>query len=751
VAVVFGVVCVATVLFFPAAPAALAGVARSVAGKSLAPAAAKDPTVQFTPGLLPAQIGVINPQSHGPLSRQPATPFTPFRQPAARQIPQVGPYMTVANAPAATASAQAVNLYVPEASREKAVADAEKLKKVELSHEEYEWLHVLADGWAAPLKGFMTHKEYLQVLHWEQLMTEQGPVSMAVPITKSCTAEEKKELEGQESIAFTWKGKPIAVMKSPEFYEHRKEERAGRTFGIVDKGHPYIEKIYSSGDFLIGGEVQVLEKFKYDDGMDQWRLSPEELKAKFKEMDADAVFVFQLRNPVHNGHALLMQDTARKLKEKGYKKPVLWLSPLGGWTKDDDVPLDTRMKQHHAIIKNGIFGDTEVVLGIFPSPMLYAGPREVQWHAKGRLNAGATHYIVGRDPAGMSHPTTGDDLYDMWDGKTMLEMNTGLQGIELLPFTFASYDKKAGKMAFFDPARKEDFQSISGTKMRGMAASGESPPKGFMDEQGWQVLVKYYQSLQKPSAATSASFETEEKGTFPSEEYRMSFKADGKTVSPWHGIDTWADKDKGIVNAIIEISKNTRPKMEVATKEEGNPIKQDMKKGKLRDYPLDIFWNYGMIPKTWENPKAEHPELKAFGDNDPVDVVEIGTASIPRGSVVQVKAVGTLAMIDEGELDWKVIGVSTADPKAASINSVEDLDKAFPGQIDEIREWFRNYKSDGKFEGGKWTGITEGQNSFGFDDKCLGVAETKKVIEETQGEYDLLMNGKVEADGLSLK
>jgi len=244
---------------------------------------------------------------------------------------------------------------------------------------------------------------------------------------------------------------------------------------------------------------------------------------------------------------------------------------------------------------------------------------------------------------------------------------------------------------------------------------------------------------------------TEEKGKFPSEEYRMFFKKDGKTISPWHGVEAWADKEKGIVNAVIEISKNTRPKMEVATKEESNPIKQDMKKGKLRDYPLDIFWNYGMIPKTWENPKHEHPELKAFGDNDPVDIVEIGSASIARGSIVQVKAIGTLAMIDEGELDWKVIGVSTADPKAKDVNSVADLEKAFPGQIDEIREWFRNYKSDGKFENGKWTGITEGQNSFGFDDKCLDVAETKKVIEETQGEYDALMAGKVDADGLSLK
>merc|ERR1711898_55585 len=158
------------------------------------------------------------------------------------------------------------------------------------------------------------------------------------------------------------------------------------------------------------------------------------------ELDADAVFVFQLRNPVHNGHALLMQDTAKRLKEAGYKKPVLWLSPLGGWTKDDDVPLDTRMEQHNAIIKNKVFGETETVLAIFPSPMIYGGPREVQWHAVSRMNGGASHYIVGRDPAGMKHPGTNEDIYHAWHGSKMLQSAPGLRGMELLPFTFASYD-----------------------------------------------------------------------------------------------------------------------------------------------------------------------------------------------------------------------------------------------------------------------------------------------------------------------
>jgi 3'-phosphoadenosine 5'-phosphosulfate synthase len=237
--------------------------------------------------------------------------------------------------------------------------------------------------------------------------------------------------------------------------------------------------------------------------MDQWRLTPAELRMKFTGMAADAVFVFQLRNPVHNGHALLMQDTGSKLKEQGFKKPVLWLSPLGGWTKDDDVPLDARMAQHHAIIKNGVFGDIEVVLAIFPSPMLYAGPREVQWHASARVQGGATHYIVGRDPAGMKHPTKnalqpalGDDLYHQWHGQSMLKLNPILmKQLTLLPFHFASYDKVAGKMAFFDPKRKDDFVSISGTKMRKMAKDGEEPPVGFMDPEGWKVVSNFYRGI----------------------------------------------------------------------------------------------------------------------------------------------------------------------------------------------------------------------------------------------------------------
>ena len=123
---------------------------------------------------------------------------------------------------------------------------------------------------------------------------------------------------------------------------------------------------------------------------------------------------------------------------------------------------------------------------------------QVQWHAKARMNAGANFYIVGRDPAGMPHPDPPKrDLYEPTHGSRTLKMAPGLAQLEIIPFRVAAYDTKAGEMAFFDPERKEDFDFISGTRMRGLAKSGEQPPKGFMAPKAWNILSEYYQSVQK--------------------------------------------------------------------------------------------------------------------------------------------------------------------------------------------------------------------------------------------------------------
>ena len=139
----------------------------------------------------------------------------------------------------------------------------------------------------------------------------------------------------------------------------------------------------------------------------------------------------------------------------------------------------------------------------------------------------------------------------------------------------------------------------------------------------------------------------------------------------------------------------TLKKMEVDTKAEGNPIKQDEKKGKARLYHGPIFWNYGCLPQTWEDPnvKGDADVGGAFGDDDPVDVVEIGSESLAMGSFTPVKVLGCLSMIDDGELDWKVIAIKASDEHAGSINDVEDIEKFYPGTVSGIREWFRWYKT----------------------------------------------------------
>ncbi|XP_067938076.1 bifunctional 3'-phosphoadenosine 5'-phosphosulfate synthase-like isoform X2 [Watersipora subatra] len=387
-------------------------------------------------------------------------------------------------------------LFVPEDQKNVARKEAEILPSIEITRLDLQWVQVLSEGWAYPLTGFMTETQYLQSQHFGSLL-ESGVTNQSIPIVLPVSMSDKQRLQDCPAMTLKYEGQPVAILRKPEFYEHRKEERCARQFGTTNQGHPYIKMIYDSGDWLCGGDIEVLERIRWGDGLDNYRLTPNELRAKFEEMKADAVFAFQLRNPIHNGHALLMQDTRRRLLERGYKNPTLLLHPLGGWTKDDDVPLAVRMKQHAAILEDNVLDPNSTIVAIFPSPMMYAGPTEVQWHAKARMSAGANFYIVGRDPAGMPHPDGGKDLYEATHGSKVLTMAPGLTQLEIVPFRVAAYNKVKSAMDFFDPKKKEDFEFISGTKMRAMARNGVTPPDGFMAPSAWKIMCDYYQSLPK--------------------------------------------------------------------------------------------------------------------------------------------------------------------------------------------------------------------------------------------------------------
>jgi 3'-phosphoadenosine 5'-phosphosulfate synthase len=385
-------------------------------------------------------------------------------------------------------------LFVTPSFVDAAKKEAETLPSLEITELDLQWVQVLSEGWASPLTGFMREREFLQSQHFGCVL-DGGVTNQSIPIVLPVHTVDKERLESCAAFSLSYQGRLVAILRTPEFYEHRKEERCCRQFGTCNQGHPYVKMVYESGDWLCGGDLEVLERIYWNDGLDKYRLTPVELRAKFRQLNADAVFAFQLRNPVHNGHALLMHDTQRRLRERGYKNPVLLLHPLGGWTKDDDVPLPWRIRQHQALMDEKVLDPESTVMAIFPSPMMYAGPTEVQWHAKARMATGANFYIVGRDPAGMPHPDTKVDMFNPTHGAKVLTMAPGLTQLEIVPFRVAAYNRTKHAMDFYDPEHKDDFLFISGTKMRALARAGETPPDGFMAPKAWQVLVEYYQSI----------------------------------------------------------------------------------------------------------------------------------------------------------------------------------------------------------------------------------------------------------------
>jgi len=220
-------------------------------------------------------------------------------------------------------------------------------------------------------------------------------------------------------------------------------------------------------------------------------------------------------------------------------------------------------------------------------------------------------------------------------------------------------------------------------------------------------------------------------------EHRVYTEDNGKVISPWHDIPLFADVNQGILNMVVEVPRWTNAKMEISKEETLNPIKQDVKRGRLR-FVRNCFphhgyiWNYGAFPQTWEDPAAVHAETKAKGDNDPLDVCEIGEQVAYVGQVKQVKVLGIMALIDEGETDWKVIVVDVQDPMADKLNDIEDVERHLPGLIRATNEWFRIYKiPDGKPE-----------NAFAFSGEAKNKKYATEIIHECHEAWRRLMSGE---------
>ena len=235
-------------------------------------------------------------------------------------------------------------------------------------------------------------------------------------------------------------------------------------------------------------------------------------------------------------------------------------------------------------------------------------------------------------------------------------------------------------------------------------------------------------------------------GAANSLEYRLFLEnSSGKVISPFHDIPLYPNpSDKSVVNFFIEIPRWTNAKMEICKEELMNPIKQDVKKGALR-FVKNVFpytgypWNYGALPQTWEDPHEEDKETGLKGDNDPIDAIEVGGEVATSGAVKVVKILGCLALLDEGETDWKIFVVDVNDPLAQKLNDITDLEDHCPGLIDATRQWFKCYKiPDGK-----------PANAFAFDGQVRDRAYAMKIVEETSEAWKRLIEGKVEKGKIS--
>lgn len=249
-----------------------------------------------------------------------------------------------------------------------------------------------------------------------------------------------------------------------------------------------------------------------------------------------------------------------------------------------------------------------------------------------------------------------------------------------------------------------------------------------------------------------ATYTRYERGQLNTQSYRVYLKnaQTSQIVSPFHDIPLFANKETNVFNAVIEIPRWSNAKMEISKKEKFNPITQDVKKGKLR-FVNNVFphhgyiWNYGALPQTWEDPNVNDVTTGCNGDNDPLDVCEIGSRVHERGAVVQVKVLGALGLIDEGEADWKIIVIDITDPLANSLNDINDVETHLPGLLDATRDWFKIYK------------IPTGKpaNNFAENGKFF---DREFALKQIQHDYQLWLNaakGGYEAEpeklqGLSL-
>ena len=337
-------------------------------------------------------------------------------------------------------------------------------------------LELIAIGALSPLEGFLGEADYLSVRDNRRLA---NGVVWSIPITLSATAEERAKLNVGDDVALkTRSGQVVAILHLAEIYSYDKQREAEAVYRTAEEKHPGVQVLYSQGEFLLGGKVTVLNHPNGNE-FKQYRYTPAQTRALFAEKGWQRIVAFQTRNPVHRAHEYIQKCAMETVDG-------LLLHPIVGETKADDIPADVRLRAYEAILEN-YYPKDRTVLGVLPAAMRYAGPREAIFHATIRKNYGCSHFIVGRDHAGVGN------YYGTYDAQKIFGDFTPEEiGITPMFFDNTFYCRKCDGMASLKtcPHDASHHVSLSGTKVREMLTNGEIPPIEFTRPEVAQVLIE---------------------------------------------------------------------------------------------------------------------------------------------------------------------------------------------------------------------------------------------------------------------
>jgi sulfate adenylyltransferase len=352
------------------------------------------------------------------------------------------------------------------------------MSRIKLSARAISDLELIAIGAFSPLEGFLKYSDYQTVV---RSMCLASGAPWTIPITLAVSAEEAKRLREGTDVALYEGDHLLAVLHLAEKFTYDKKREAELVYRTTDEAHPGVKVLYDQGDWLLGGRISLVNRPR-NLTFTEYRKDPAETRALFQERGWRRVVAFQTRNPVHRAHEYI-QKCALEIADG------LLLHPIVGETKSDDVPADVRMRSYEAILSH-YYPPTRTLLSVLPAAMRYAGPREAVFHALVRKNYGCSHFIVGRDHAGVGNYYGTYDAHHIFD-----EFEPHELGITPLFFDHTFYCRACAGMASTKTCPHENSQhvTLSGTRVRELLGAGELPPVEFSRPEVARVLFEAYQ------------------------------------------------------------------------------------------------------------------------------------------------------------------------------------------------------------------------------------------------------------------